>query len=81
MGGVFERELVMALAPTESQKLDDIRFWDGAMGEGFSEWYEWYLKSELESARESRQFVDRPIQLTLPGLDDAETGNAQSQLV
>ena len=65
----------------ESQELDDIRFWDGAMGEGFSEWYEWYLKSELESARESRQFVDRPIQLTLPGLDDAETGNAQSQLV
>ncbi len=64
-----------------SQKLDDIRFWDGAMGEGFSEWYEWYLKSELESARESRQLVDRPIQPTLPGFDDAETGNAHSQLV
>ena len=36
----------------ESQEKDDIRFWDGAMGEGFSEWYAWYLKSGIESARE-----------------------------
>jgi hypothetical protein len=35
----------------ESQEKDDIRFWDGAMGEGFSEWYAWYLKSRIESAR------------------------------
>ena len=36
----------------ESQKLDDIRFWDAAMGEGFSQWYEWYLKEGIESARD-----------------------------
>lgn len=64
-----------------SQKLDDIRFWDAAMGEGFSEWYEWYLKSELESARESTPLVDQPIQRSLPGFDDAETGTAPRQLV
>ncbi len=37
----------------ESKKLDDIRFWDGAMGEGFSDWYAWHLKSGIESAGES----------------------------
>ncbi|MDM4018957.1 transposase [Roseiconus lacunae] len=37
----------------ESQELDDIRLWDEAMGEGFSEWYAWYLKSGIESARDS----------------------------
>jgi len=62
-----------------SQKLDDIRFWDAAMGEGFSEWYEWYLKSEAESARESAEPTDRPLQLTLPGFGDDETGISTSQ--
>ncbi|QDV47277.1 hypothetical protein Enr13x_71860 [Stieleria neptunia] len=57
----------------ESQKLDEIRFWDDSMGEGFSEWYEWYLKSGIESAGES------------PGLDAmtetaAETGMQQRML-
>lgn len=65
----------------ESQKLDDIRFWDGAMGEGFSEWYEWYLKSESESARECSGIEDRPIQLTLPGFDDPEAGIVPVQLL
>jgi hypothetical protein len=64
----------------ESQKLDDIRFWDGAMGEGFSEWYERYLESELESGRESERVVDRPIQLTLPGFDE-NAGRLASQLL
>ena len=36
----------------ESLDLDDRRFWDAAMGEGFSDWYDWYLKSEEESAKE-----------------------------
>ncbi|MDV6031795.1 MAG: transposase [Phycisphaera sp. RhM] len=36
----------------ESLDLDDRRFWDDAMGEGFSDWYDWYLKSEEESAKE-----------------------------
>lgn len=35
----------------ESQEIDDFQFWDGAMGEGFSQWYAWYLKSGIESAR------------------------------
>ena len=65
----------------ESLDLDDRRFWDAAMGEGFSDWYDWYLKSELESARESTPLVDQPIQRSLPGFDDAETGTAPRQLV
>lgn len=64
----------------ESQKLDDIRFWDAAMGEGFSEWYERYLESELESARDSERVVDRPIQQTLPGFDE-NAGRLASQLL
>jgi len=64
---------------TESQEIDDIRFWDGAMGEGFSEWYAWYLKSEIESARESTESIPPPTQLTLPGFG-AESGIRQTQL-
>ena len=37
----------------ESQENDDILFWDNAMGEGFSAWYAWYLKSGIESAGET----------------------------
>lgn len=43
----------------ESLDLDDRRFWDDAMGEGFSDWYDWYLKSELESAKDSELESDR----------------------
>jgi hypothetical protein len=63
----------------ESQEIDDLRFWDAAMGEGFSDWYAWYLKSGIESAREAKQRVgpfhpvDAATQLTLPGIE-AETG-------
>ncbi len=63
----------------ESQQLDDIRFWDGAMGEGFSHWYEWYLKSESESARELAESIP-PTQLALPGFEGAETGITFRQL-
>ena len=49
------------------------------MGEGFSEWYAWYLKSEIESARESAESIPAPTQLTLPGFD-AEAGIDQTQL-
>lgn len=40
----------------ESQEMDEIRHWDGVMGEGFSDWYAWYLKSGIESAREPSRF-------------------------
>ena len=40
-----------------SLKHDDRRFWDAAMGEGFSDWY---LKSGIESAREPEPEKDRP---------------------
>ena len=43
-----------------SLKHDDRRFWDAAMGEGFSDWYDWYLKSGIESAREPETNPDRP---------------------
>ena len=36
---------------------NDRRFWDTAMGEGFSDWY---LKSGIESAREPERDPDRP---------------------
>jgi hypothetical protein len=42
-----------------SLNLDDRRFWDGAMGEGFSDWYDWYLKSSVESAREPETDPER----------------------
>ena len=45
----------------ESQEKDDIRFWDSAMGEGFSDWYAWYLKSGIESAREATELSPRAI--------------------
>jgi hypothetical protein len=50
------------------------RFWTAAMGSEFYEWYDWYLKSGVESAREP--VVDpggRASQLRLPGLE--ESGN------
>jgi hypothetical protein len=53
----------------ESQELDDIRFWDGAMGEGFSDWYAWHLKSGIESAREAKPMIRPATQLTLPGIE------------
>lgn len=57
----------------ESRELDDRKFWDAAMGEGFSDWYDWYLKSGTESARESDPAPDIPaaVQLPLPGLSEA----------
>ena len=42
-----------------SLNLDARRFWDGAMGEGFSDWYDWYLKSSVESAREPETDPER----------------------
>jgi len=63
----------------ESQELDDIRFWDEAMGEGFSDWYAWYLKSEFESAKGSANRPAVPIQLTLAGFESAQTGITESQ--
>nr|WP_286178470.1 transposase [Rhodopirellula sp. JC639] len=57
----------------ESQENDDIRFWDGAMGEGFSEWYAWYLKSGIESAREPTAPETAPE-------SDANAGTRQLQL-
>ena len=46
---------------------------DTAMGEIFSDWYDWYLKSGIESAREPSPAPERPpaIQLSLPGLEEA----------
>ena len=54
-----------------SQKLDDRRFWDARMGEGFSDWYDWYLESPIEGAREPDP-PDRPVpaQLFLPGMQE-----------
>jgi hypothetical protein len=63
----------------ESQEIDDIRFWDEAMGEGFSDWYAWYLKSGIESARgaavgaKSEPTRLAAKQLALPGFE-AEVG-------
>ena len=57
----------------ESQEKDDIRFWDGAMGEGFSEWYAWYLKSGIESARERADTETAPE-------SNANAGTRQLQL-
>jgi hypothetical protein len=60
----------------ESREIDDIRFWDAAMGEGFSDWYAWYLKSGIESARgpdadrESEAESLLATQLALPGFDE-----------
>ena len=61
----------------ESQKLDDIRFWDAAMGEGFSEWYEWYLKTEAESAKEPAPPDPAAVQPLLPGSECWEAGIAE----
>ena len=58
----------------ESRVIDDIRFWDAAMGEGFSEWYAWYLKSGIESARESEAESLPVTQPSLPGFE-AEVGS------
>ena len=63
----------------ESREIDDIRFWDEAMGEGFSDWYAWYLKSGIESARgavvgaKSEPTRLAAKQLALPGFE-AEIG-------
>ncbi len=60
----------------ESQEKDDIRFWDGAMGEGFSDWYAWYLQSGIESAR------DPTVSETLTALPESngKAGMRQLQL-
>jgi len=61
----------------ESRALDDRQFWDAAMGEGFSDWYDWYLKSGTERAREPEPEPDpapagpAATQLLLPGLSEA----------
>ena len=53
-----------------SHEKDEIRFWDTAMGGGFSDWYVWYLKSGIESARESERACRRSVQLHLPGFSE-----------
>jgi hypothetical protein len=58
---------------------DDRAWWDAKMGEGFSEWYDEHLKTELESARElHREQHHRPgpheaYQPFLPGLEPTST--------
>ena len=60
----------------KSRELDDRQFWDAAMGSGFSDWYDWYLKSGVESAREQvTEPGGRATQLSLPGLE--ESGNCE----
>ena len=38
------------------------------MGEGFSDWYAWYLKEVIESAREPDPEPPLSVPLALPGL-------------
>jgi hypothetical protein len=53
------------------------RFWTAAEGVEFYEWYAWYLKSGLESARERvTEPGGRATQLSLPGLE--ESGNYET---
>lgn len=42
-------------------------FWDDLMGDGFSDWYDEYLKTQAESARD-RPRPSPAIQLRLPGV-------------
>lgn len=54
----------------ESQQREEKRLWDGAMGEGFYDWYVEYVLSPTESARPP--VLTRPPkerQLLLPGID------------
>ena len=61
----------------KSRELDDRQSWDAAMGSGFSDWYDWYLKSGVESAREPvTEPGGRATQLSLPGLE--ESGNYET---
>jgi hypothetical protein len=57
----------------ESQQLEERAFWDTAMGEGFSDWYDEYLETEAESAKESQRARKQPSeqQLSLPGMESA----------
>jgi len=60
----------------ESQKLEERAFWDAAMGEGFSDWYDEYLETEAESAKESQRprkprKQSSQQQLALPGMEPA----------
>ena len=53
----------------ESLELDDRRLWDAAMGEGYSDWYDEYLKSGIEGARTADRGPPEATQLCLPGIE------------
>ena len=48
---------------------DDRAFWDAAMGDGFSDWYDWYLETQVESAQAPARHGPT-LQPLLPGLCD-----------
>ena len=57
----------------EARNKNDEKFWDGAMGEGFNDWY---LESLVESAKGPEPANPPPKQLDLPGFDSIGSENS-----
>jgi hypothetical protein len=62
------------------QRANDREFWDGQMGEGFSDFYEWHLKTQAESAKQAARLFAQPPrhQLWLAGMESTGTYQAIS---
>ena len=66
MRQIKNRKPRLSPAKRFSRNADDKKFWDGAMGEGFNDWY---LKSLVESAKAPEPANPPPQQLDLPGFE------------
>ena len=59
----------------EARNADDEKFWDGAMGEGFNDWY---LESLVESAKGPNTTESPPNQPCLPGFESIGSPSSYS---